>query len=909
MGKTTVKLLSREFHISDQLPIFIPIMQKFEQYENQLKLMVIYQAKTGTYTGVSEGDFDFWEKKIRSIAKQVIQDAASNGIFDLTEAELVDDNPGYAELNRVVNETTRQMLVNQIQATLDYLEGADAAYNSAASNITGSGVSIWTSSFGSAMLYSFMEGNVLKKQAKQADKEYDAAIKNLKSTRRFKEKEAEYNAKVNVYYPGCNNAVSQIVTYMFKLYLEAMNNNGKINVTDINSYDLKKSVDIMKNLTVVSPKQRINVLSKAFEWCPYNIDMYYEMINMGHLDQDMADTLEYLTLNNLIAEYYESNIPVFPQSGFTNHIAINKKMISNVCMLKKVGRKDYLYKISDSATYQVKDRYRDIRKAFSFQNARTPFVSGIKNAADIEGDLIAVINSIVNKEDFDCLVNECGHTELLNEIKPDDYTGEISKESIDRYYIDSLLPLYKEDYRRRVEFEQEEKEKRTRKEREEKEWIIQAKALKKKKMIKKSAIAIVVILTISFVIILFVDIIPRHKLNEAKSLIGKGDYLEAVEILDDLNQKKFKNEIYSYKIQCAELLMNENNYEEARNVYISTRGIDEDSDEVRECNYRWACYLYDNTEYEESSKMFSDLWGYKDSEDKYYQSQFQYAMFLYDAENDEEAEKVLKKLGKNADADKELSYREAGKLFDKGDMFNALIEYSDIIDYKDSREIISTNANQVAKSLFEKGDYSKCIGLCNHLGIQNEAYYESNYIFGKEKFEEGKYEDALEYLENCNSFKDDVNDMIDYCQKRKQYIIAVGNANRGDLSVAINQFKELGDFEDSEYWLEECYSAKKISGKYTYDSYTLYYADGHVGEMKAANENMVVKLIKDGDVIKRKLYFQTLYGYVDLTNGRYECNENEVYTLIGETTVKKTLQQYYDDGSEFVLHVIIWSKK
>lgn len=109
MGETTVKLLNREFQISDQLPRFIPIMRKFEFFENQLKQMVIDQAKEGTYTGVSDGAFNYWENKIRSIAKQVIQDAASNGIFDMTESELVDDNPGYAELSRVINETTLQM--------------------------------------------------------------------------------------------------------------------------------------------------------------------------------------------------------------------------------------------------------------------------------------------------------------------------------------------------------------------------------------------------------------------------------------------------------------------------------------------------------------------------------------------------------------------------------------------------------------------------------------------------------------------------------------------------------------------------------------------------------------------------------------------------------------------------------
>ena len=59
-------------------------------------------------------------------------------------------------------------------------------------------------------------------------------------------------------------------------------------------------------------------------------------------------------------------------------------------------------------------------------------------------------------------------------------------------------------------------------------------------------------------------------------------------------------------------------------------------------------------------------------------------------------------------------------------------------------------------------------------------------------------------------------------------------------------------------------------------------------------------------------------GYADLTDGKYEeishnskhiVTDEKVWTLIDSTTVKKTEQQYYDDGSEFVLHVIVWSKK
>ena len=509
MGKTTVKLLGREFQISDQLPIFIPIMRTFEFYENELRQLVINQAKSGTYTGVKEGDFAYWDNKIRSIAKKVIKDAAANGIYDMTESELVDDNPGYAELNKVINETTLQILKQQVQAAIDYMEGADSAYNSAASNITGSGVSIWTSSFGSAMLYSFMEGNVLKKQAKQADREYNAAIKSLESTRRSQEREAEHKAKVNIYYPGCNKAVSEIISHMFKLFLESMNNNGKLNVPEIMKYDLKKSVDITKNLSILPKGQTKEVLSKAFEYCPYNIEMYYTMIGYGYLDQDMADTLKYLTLNHLIADFYRESIAEFPNKNISRYVNDNSSLISKVCILESKSEKDYLYRISSRCASEVIDRYQQVGKMVTSQEAREPFIGKIKNAESIENELNSMFKEIISDDDLDCLVNQCGHEEVIVKIMPEGYLGELERKKYDRFYVELLIPVCMDDYRERVIQEQIEKKEQDKKE---KEKSIEERKIKKRRKIKK----IVIVSFVFAVILIPISIIIYNKIRIKK---------------------------------------------------------------------------------------------------------------------------------------------------------------------------------------------------------------------------------------------------------------------------------------------------------------------------------------------------------------------------------------------------------
>lgn len=551
MGKTTVKLLGRKFQISDQLPIFIPIMRTFEFYENELRQLVINQAKSDTYTGVKEGDFAYWDDKIRSIAKKVIRDAAVNGIYDMTETELVDDNPGYAELSKVINETTLQILKRQVQAAIDYMEGADSAYSNAASNITGSGVSIWTSSFSSAMLYSFMEGNVLKKQAKQADKEYDAAIKKLESTRRSQEREAEHKAKVNIYYPGCNKAVSEIISHMFKLFLESMNNNGKLNVPEIMKYDLKKSVDITKNLSILSKNQTKEVLSKAFEYCPYNIEMYYTMIGYGYLDQDMADTLKYLTLNHLIADFYRESIAEFPNKNITRFVKDNRSLISKVCLLESKSEKDYLYSASRKYASGVIDKYQQIGKMVTSQEARTPLVVKIKNTESIENELNSMFKEIISDDDLDCLVNQCGHEEVIVKIMPEGYFGELDRKKYDRFYVDALLPLYKNEYNQRIikEFEEKEEQKK-------KDEIIKENE-KKKQKIKKVRQTIIIITSVAAflgVVIFLKSYIPKKKAEKKHAKMvdayETGDYEKAISLAKELKDDDFlKKSLNTYAVK------------------------------------------------------------------------------------------------------------------------------------------------------------------------------------------------------------------------------------------------------------------------------------------------------------------------------------------------------------------------
>ena len=278
MGNFLTTFLRKEYSISDQIPILVPVLHKFETYKEELFDRLYAQIKSNEYSGGTDGDFAYWNIPISNIARDIITYAAEIGVYDLTEYDLIDNNPGYNKLHQVCDDTSHQMLIALSESVNDYIKGYDEAYTKAASNITGSGVSIWTNSLASALLFSVMEGNVLKKQAKQADKQFDTALRALNDRNTSQRIQKEISIKTKLYYPGCNDSINVLISYMLDSFIKKMDEYGILNLTEIMHYDMKVSSEILKNMQIVP--QKAEVLGKAFEKCPYNTNIYANAIDL-----------------------------------------------------------------------------------------------------------------------------------------------------------------------------------------------------------------------------------------------------------------------------------------------------------------------------------------------------------------------------------------------------------------------------------------------------------------------------------------------------------------------------------------------------------------------------------------------------------------------------------------------------
>lgn len=820
MGDKKVNFLGKEYVISDQLPILVPILQSFDEYKDILMKKLLDQINKNNYSGGADEDFIYWSEPISAIAKAIIKSAAQVGVYDLTEYDIVENNPGYRRLRQVCTETMRQMTLALTEAMIDYMEGYDNAYADAASNITGSGVSIWTNSLGSALLYSAMEGNVLRKQAKQADKQFNEALRDLNTRNQSKQKEKEARAKTHIYYPGCKESIEITISYMLDTYLKRLDENNVINCSEIARYDMKASLEIMKNLDVIP--QKAEVLGKAFEKCPYNSNIYATAVDLSLFDDDSIDTVKYLKIDNDFKSYVEEKVgSVSSVHDIKSFIA--KKYYTHLSALM-MGVDDVNYrKNKTSKVYDsVVAEYTNYSKMIDNEQLCSNFSSEIKEGEDIEGFVSNKIHEIVSDDAFELLIDECGHTTLISDITPTGYTGIKSKKTIDSYYIKTIsekcIPLINE----RLKKQKEEKIRIDEEKRKERERLEE---LEKKRNKRNKTIALIVgssiIITTAILTVVFV-VIPKMKYNKAKSFMDAHSYLEAIEQFENLDSQKYSSQIDECRKLYINQLKEDGKYDAAKEYLVSVVGLTNTSDDVKDCDYLKALKLFDEAKYDEAIELFQNLNDYKDSQEKVMASNYEKAIILKESGDYVLAKDAFSALGKYKDS-KELcdemqhfiDYNDALSKIESGAYADAVDIMNDLGDFQDSDKYVSNYKEKGCEELYNKGMYEKCISYCRKYSISNDYYIESLYNYGMSVYNNGSVESAASYLKECVEQHPDVNSIIAEAETIKKYNQAVSNMNSGNIDYAYELFSEIpSSFKNTNSLRSKCAKYAGMAGKW-----------------------------------------------------------------------------------------------
>lgn len=73
LAEKSVLFLGKEHEISDQLTIFVPILQKFNGYMDALIEKLVAQMRDSDYSGGDKESFAYWSQPIDEIAKDIIR--------------------------------------------------------------------------------------------------------------------------------------------------------------------------------------------------------------------------------------------------------------------------------------------------------------------------------------------------------------------------------------------------------------------------------------------------------------------------------------------------------------------------------------------------------------------------------------------------------------------------------------------------------------------------------------------------------------------------------------------------------------------------------------------------------------------------------------------------------------------
>lgn len=303
MSNVNVQFLGAEYFIPEELKEFIGYLHEFENVHNSIIPLLTTQINKKEYSGGADDDFVYWKNPLSNVGQKIISKLAQKNIFDVTLDDVVFNNKGYKQLHSVCSETIQEMVNILVNAMSTWLEGYNRAYSSAASNITGSGVSIWTSSLSSALIYSAMEASTIKKQADKADMQYRVAMQSLNTNIDNTQNKQETELLVKKYYPGVAEALGLLVSEMMEFYVNKLDQHGVFAYSKVKGYNLKRSSDLLKNIPLVPDKA--GLLKEAFLCCPYNPDIYNAVLDNGLADVPTFETAKYFMQDGLLVDVIE----------------------------------------------------------------------------------------------------------------------------------------------------------------------------------------------------------------------------------------------------------------------------------------------------------------------------------------------------------------------------------------------------------------------------------------------------------------------------------------------------------------------------------------------------------------------------------------------------------------------------
>lgn len=752
MGNVTVKFIDKKYSIPEDVLLYIDLLELANSVKEQLIISFVREVSRSKSGIISDNDMSFF---INGQINRFITKLCENDIYNRTANDYLKNNNGYQLISKVNNDALNEIKLLLNREMDEWQAGFEDALNKKESSVTGLGFSIWSGSFVNHAIYAAMQASTIDKQEKAANKEYQKDIEDLRLNLDSKYgSERSFYVK-NEYIPNMKIAITLFAYELLDTYISDLIQNGKMDKDTLKYINIDRSNDLLKNLTLSPNKEEI--LYRAFETCPYNLQVYSQALKCGYLDYESYKTSEYFKQGKNIIFSLVSNLGdvEYPKKFKINYDVAEKIAEftqSDVVTILQAKTKEYV-----SALIKA---YQNAFELITNKEQCFKILRGLSESSILAGEIIssgtaqAQVNSVVTVSTWNQLVNQCGYIDLLEEIKallPADVKLQ-SKSEIDDFLIEKITVNFEEarqDIIQKINLKREEDEKIRIEEEKRKTATVDLQKKRTKQVIRIGCIAVL----IALILILVSFLINSHM------------------------QKREEERIYQEKISTIENHVNNREYEEAVNSLI-------DSDLSEEQKQEYYNLLADRIHYKSFDVNglvinIPEHWYIEDYSDPYIRS-------ARDSDDDSLLTWYVKCMGSIDQV-----------VRDGDDGWRGDNDYS-------STTVVGCEEAYIRRELSQKVDVDEIYSVIDYYIVCQGFVYKIQYFAYDERF----FEPEMQMLLNHVEFERFANAEIQANRKEETYVNATNLLENGEYEEAIALFEQLGNYKDSEELIDTAASLR-----------------------------------------------------------------------------------------------------
>ena len=524
MSNLSVKFFDKEYSIPSDVVTYVGLVD----FTNGIRdnLVASFKKQIWPSIDVIESD-NFMIAAINDQASKFVRKLLEHDIYDRTANDYLHGNKGYELFLDTKKKVLRQIISIRQEKLDTYRAGVEGAIYRKEASVTGLDFGIISSSFVNHMIYAYMDASKQTKQEQEALKTYNREIAELdKQAAEYDRQESAYIAD-NVI-PAMNTVFTFFAYELLDKYVSDLIKAGKFDKAALDFINLERSNDLLENINLAGNKRA--VIESAFVACPFNMAVYMHAMKQEMLDEDSFETANVFKQGSKIISFLKESLGA---ADYPNFAEPNYYSASLLARYTNKSTNDVLYQHTSSYANAVIREYGKIVKVLDSPNQCRDYLRKLNDDEVLSGEgtskrlAKSLVYSIITNDNWNILVNQCGHTDLLERLQALIPTGVSlgSKADCDSHLAKALLNALEAA---RKNLAESITVKRTRAEEERQE----AEKAKQKKKIKTTVICCAIVAAIIFAISL-PSIIESSKEAKRESAIET----KIQEVTNTLEQK------------------------------------------------------------------------------------------------------------------------------------------------------------------------------------------------------------------------------------------------------------------------------------------------------------------------------------------------------------------------------------